>query len=353
MKPEVSNLNVTAVIPAYNPDKKFLVVIEGLVQAGFKHIIVVNDGTEEKYINLFEKVKKNKHCVLLEHPQNYGKGRALKTAFKYFLKNYSEDIGVVTLDADNQHKVKDVLNCVKELQDHPYSLVLGVRNFDLENIPKRSCYGNKLTSFAFKLFCGLKISDTQTGLRAIPTYFVEELVNTVGERFEFETNMLLDTKDYKVPIREVPIETVYINGNTSSNFNPLLDSFSIYKVIAKFMCSSLTSILCDYALFILLNALFGFLAPAYSLLIATFSARFASSFLNFNVNRKLVFKSKTKTNIVFAKYYTLAICLVTLSYLGILLLSTQLMIPELLAKILVDIFLFLISFRIQSNWVFG
>ena len=60
-------MNVTAVIPAYNPDKKFLVVIEGLVQAGFKHIIVVNDGTEEKYKSLFDKVRKNKHCVLLEH----------------------------------------------------------------------------------------------------------------------------------------------------------------------------------------------------------------------------------------------------------------------------------------------
>lgn len=346
-------MNVTAVIPAYNPDKKFLVVIEGLVQAGFKHIIVVNDGTEEKYIHLFDKIKKNKHCILLEHPQNYGKGRALKTAFKYYLKNYSDDIGVVTLDADNQHKVKDVINCVNELRSHPYSLILGARNFNLENIPKRSRYGNKLTSLAFKLFCGLNISDTQTGLRAIPRYFVEELINTPGERFEFETNMLLDTKDYKVPIHEVSIETVYINGNTSSNFNPLLDSFSIYKVIAKFMCSSLSSILCDYALFILLTALFGFLSPAYSLLIATFAARFFSSFLNFNINRKLVFKSKTKTNIVFAKYYTLVICLVTFSYLGILFLSTRLMVPELLAKVIMDFLSFLISFRIQSNWVFG
>lgn len=349
----MSHLNVTAVIPAYNPDKKFLVVIEGLVQAGFKHIIVVNDGTEEKYKSLFDKVRKNKHCVLLEHETNYGKGRALKTAFKYFLKQFPDDIGLVTLDADNQHKVKDVLNCVKELQAHPYSLVLGVRDFNLENIPKRSSYGNKLTSLAFKLFCGLKISDTQTGLRAIPTHFIETLINTPGERFEFETNMLLETKDYKIPIREVPIETVYINGNTSSNFNPLLDSFSIYKVIAKFMCSSFTSIICDYTLFILLTALLSFLPPQYSLLIATFTARFASSFLNFNVNRKLVFKSKTKTNIVFAKYYTLALCLVTLSYLGILLLSTQLMLPEIIAKILVDIVLFLLSFRIQSNWVFG
>ncbi|MBP3284701.1 MAG: bifunctional glycosyltransferase family 2/GtrA family protein [Clostridia bacterium] len=346
-------MNVTAIIPAYNPDKKFLVVIEGLVQAGFNHIIVVNDGTDEKYKSLFDKVRKNKHCVLLEHEENFGKGRALKTAFKYFIKHYRDDIGVVTLDADNQHKVKDVLNCVKSLQEHPNDLILGVRNFNLENVPKKSCYGNKLTSLAFKVFCGLTISDTQTGLRAIPTYFAEQLINTVGERFEFETNMLLETKEYKIAIREVPIETVYINGNTSSNFNPLIDSFSIYKVIAKFMCSSFTSILCDYALFILLNALFGFLAPAWSLLIATVTARLTSSFLNFNLNRKLVFKSKSKTRVILAKYYTLAVCLIILSYWGILFLSTQVMVPEVVAKMLIDILLFLISFRIQSNWVFG
>lgn len=344
--------NITAIIPAYNPDKKFHTVIEGLIQAGFKHIIVVNDGTDKKFLSLFDKIEKNKKCVLITHEENFGKGRALKTGFKYFLKHFPNDIGVVTLDADNQHKVKDVVKCAKALKENPNKLILGVRNFDGENVPKKSKLGNKATSLAFKLFCDLNISDTQTGLRAIPSIFVEKLLNTVGEKFEFETNMLLDTKVYGVKIIEVPIETVYINGNTTSNFNPLTDSFSIYKVIFKFMCSSFSSIICDYALFILLGIIFDFLPHAFSLLIATVVARLISSFINFSLNRKLVFKNETKFKKSIIKYYILVATNILLSYIGIYLLTTNLNFNEVVAKMLMDVVLFMFSFKIQIKWVF-
>lgn len=344
--------NITAIIPAYNPDKKFHVVIEGLVQAGFKHIIVVNDGTDPKFLNLFEKVKRNKNCVLITHEENLGKGRALKTAFKYFLKHFPNDIGVVTLDADNQHKVKDVVKCAKELKNNPSKLILGVRNFNIDNIPKRSSYGNKLTSLAFKLFCDLNISDTQTGLRAIPSFFIEKLLDTVGEKFEFETNMLLDTKIYGIKTKEVPIETVYINGNTTSNFNPLTDSFSIYKVIVKFLCSSFSSVICDYSLFIILGLIFNFLPHAISLLIATVTARLVSSFINFTINRKMVFKNSSKLKKRIIRYYILVSATILLSYSGIYILTTTFSLQEVIAKIIMDLVLFLASFKLQSRWVF-
>lgn len=345
-------MEVTAIIPAYNPDKKFHVVIEGLVQAGFRHIIVVNDGTDEKYIGLFDKIKKNKHCILLNHETNYGKGRALKTAFKYFLKNFPDDIGVVTLDADNQHKVTDVIKCTDELKKFPKSLIIGARDFDIENVPKRSSFGNKFTSKAFKLLCGLNITDTQSGLRAIPKDFVEKLINVNGERFEFETNMLLETKVLGVPIKEVKIETVYIDGNTSSNFNPLTDSFSIYKVIFKFIFSSCTSIVCDYLLFILLGFIFSFLPDKISLLIAIVGARAVSSVVNLTLNKKVVFRNSKNLRKIAIKYYFLAVILMISSYLGVSILSFGFDFPEIVAKIIVDILLFLASFKVQINWVF-
>ena len=344
--------NITAIIPAYNPDRKFHTVIEGLVQAGFRHIIVINDGTDSKFLNLFDKVKKNKNCVLITHEENLGKGRALKTGFKYFLKHFPNDLGAVTLDADNQHKVKDVIKCAKVLKENPGKLVLGVRNFNQVNVPNKSKFGNKATSLAFRLFCDLDISDTQTGLRAIPATFIEKLVNTPGEKFEFETNMLLDTKTYGIKIIEVPIETVYINGNTTSNFNPLTDSFSIYRIILKFMCSSFSSILCDYVAFILLGVIFAFLPNALSLLIATVVARLISSFINFNLNRKLVFHSGSRLKKCIVKYYILVAITIMLSYTGIYLLTAKLGFNEVLAKMLMDVILFLLSFRIQVKWVF-
>jgi len=346
-------MSVTAIIPAYNPDKKFYIVIEGLIQAGFKNIIVVNDGTDERYKNIFEKIKNNKKCIFLEHDTNLGKGRALKTAFNYFLRNYPEDIGVVTLDADNQHKISDVIKCTKELKKHPNHLIIGSRNFNQENVPKRSALGNKITSFAFGVFCGLKVTDTQSGLRAIPTEFVKKLINLEGERFEFETNMLLETKVLKIPIREVEIETVYINGNTSSNFNPLLDSFNIYKVIFKFLFSSFTSIICDYAFFILLGMFFSFLPQQLELLIAIFGARTISSIVNFNLNRKIVFRNSDDIKKLIIRYYILASVIMFCSYAGVYFFTYKFNMEEIVAKIIIDIILFIASFKFQNNWVFN
>lgn len=345
-------MDITAIIPAYNPDKKFHVVIEDLIKEGFNHIIVVNDGTDDKYINLFDKVKENENCVLLTHEVNRGKGRALKTAFNYFLKNFPNDIGVVTLDADNQHRVKDVVKCANELKNNPKSLVIGTRNFNLKDVPKRSELGNKITSFAFKTLCGLDIKDTQSGLRAIPKDFVEKLIDVKGERFEFETNMLLETKLLKIPIKELKIDTVYIDGNTKSNFNPLLDSISIYKGIFKFICSSFISIICDYFLFIVLGIIFSFLPKGIELLIAIFGARLVSSIINFNLNRKIVFKNSSNIRRLILKYYFLAIILITVSYIGVYFFTINLNFSELISKIIVDIILFLASYKVQVNWVF-
>jgi len=345
-------VNVTAIIPAYNPDKKFHVVIDGLVQAGFSHIIVVNDGTDERYVNLFDKVKRNKKCVLLQHDINLGKGRALKTAFKYFLRNFPDDIGVVTLDADNQHKVNDVVKCANELKRYPDNLIIGARNFNLENVPKRSAIGNKITSLAFGILCGLKISDTQSGLRAIPREFIKNLINVDGERFEFETNMLLETKVFRIPIKEIKIETVYIDGNTSSNFNPLLDSVSIYKVIFKFLFSSFASILCDYTLFIVLGRIFEFLPSQLQLFIAVFGARIVSSVVNFNINRKIVFKNSGNIKRLVMKYYFLTIILMIFSYIGVYFVTAYFNISDIIAKFVVDIILFILNFKFKVNWVF-
>lgn len=349
----MSKLNVTAIIPAFNPDKKLHVILENLIQAGFNHIIVVDDGTEDKYVKFFDKIKNNSAYVFLHHNKNLGKGRALKTAFNYFLDNFPDDIGVVTIDADNQHKIKDVYSCTEELIKNPEALILGVRNFDLNVVPRKSSMGNKITSFAFRAFCGLKISDTQTGLRAIPKKFVETLINTVGERFEFETNMLLETKNLNIPIQEVKIETVYIDGNTRSNFNPLLDSFSIYAVIFKFICSSFASIICDYFLFVALSQIFANLGPAISLFIGTVSARIFSSMINFSLNKRVVFKSHAKLKYVIFKYYLLAGLIMLFSYFGIYFLSTRLYIPTIISKAITDVLLFLISFRMQIKWVFN
>src|SRR5438874_2165468 len=81
-----------------------------------------------------------------------------------------------------------------------------------------------LTRRLLRLAVGCKLSDTQTGLRAIPRELIPRLLKVPSRGYEFELDMLILARQSGVGFREVPIQTVYLHGNQSSHFNPVLDS---------------------------------------------------------------------------------------------------------------------------------
>ena len=135
-------------------------------------------------------------------------------------------------------------------------LVIGVRDFSRDDVPARSAFGNRTTALLFRLFFNLRVTDTQTGLRAVSRANMEVFRRLRGERYEYETNMLLECKRFGIAIEEIPIETVYIDDNSESHFNPFIDSLRIYALILKFMFSSMAATAIDYTLFMLLFTLF-------------------------------------------------------------------------------------------------
>ena len=89
---------VIVVIPAYEPDEKMLALVQELKQKTSFHIVIVDDGSGEKYAALFEQAKK--YADVLSYESNEGKGYALKYAFAYILKKYGQGVSIVTADAD-------------------------------------------------------------------------------------------------------------------------------------------------------------------------------------------------------------------------------------------------------------
>ena len=166
------SMKCTIIIPTLNPTDKLLTLVDELTNNGFNEIIVVNDGSGEEYNNIFEKLPKS--VKLLNHETNLGKGAALKTAIKE-LKNVD---GFITVDSDGQHSVEDVIKIANELLK--YDIVLGIRNFNLKNVPKRSKFGNKISSLVFKIRTGVNLKDTQTGLRGINIKYKDLALNTSG-----------------------------------------------------------------------------------------------------------------------------------------------------------------------------
>ena len=216
------------VLPSLNPNEKFDCVLDGLLEAGFQHIIIVDDGSDALPIW----AKTFPQCVVIPHLGNKGKGRALKDAFAAALVRFPKAEGVITIDGDGQHLTQDIIACGNRMLAEKTLVVLGCRNFDLPGVPARSVAGNKTTSRVFRLY-GIKLSDTQTGLRAIPRQYLQRFCGIAGDRFEYETNMLLKMKQWGIGFSEQPIETVYEDENAGSHYNAVKDSWRITKIMFR------------------------------------------------------------------------------------------------------------------------
>lgn len=363
-----NNLNSAVLIPAYQPDEKLSLYVDDLIEIGFKKIIIVNDGSKDECNVIFDSLKERPECIVIGHSPNRGKGYALKSGLQYFMDNCHEFSGIITADADGQHKAVDAAAIAEKINSNPDSLVVGVRDFSSPSIPARSRFGNKTTSIVFKVTHGVYLSDTQTGLRGIPRSLVPQMITISGNRYEYEMNVLIDCADKDINFIEVPIETIYIDDNASSHFRPVRDSVRIYSLILKkpllYILSSLSSFLVDIAVFALLNALLPSRLSSVSILgvvmlnilIATVGARVISSLYNFFVNQRIVFKQNKNTGTSLVKYYCLCavqtLASAILVTMAIKLLNTDGGFIETLYKCIVDTVLFIISYQIQRKWVF-
>ena len=357
--------HISVVLPSLDPDEKLHQVIDGLLEYGFSHIILVNDGSKPENLHYFEEEAAAHPDVitLLHHEVNKGKGAALKNAFHWFLQNRPEGLGVVTVDGDNQHHPADTRACTEHMLETGH-LTLGCRNFNQEDVPARSSFGNKITSAIFKIFVGMTISDTQTGLRAIPRDDLEYLATIAGERFEYETNMLLAMKEQGIPFDEVKIRTVYIEENKSSHFRVIHDSWRIYKLILahffRYTLSSMASAVVDTAAYSLLSGILKNILKGLALTSAAgIGARIISSLLNFFMNKKLVFNSNVSTGKAMLRYYMLAVPQMTAQVLLTQGVYSLFGIPDTatglrtLVYVIVMSVLYVASFMIQQRWVFA
>lgn len=355
---EICLKSLAIVLPSLNPDRKFLGVVDGLNEKGFEHIVVVDDGSDEDHGKLFEQAKAaHPGIVVLHHGVNRGKGRALKTAFSYVSENMPDIKGVITIDGDGQHLVDDIVACGERMLKEDGKVVLGCRDFNAPGVPPRSIAGNKTTARLFRICYGIKLSDTQTGLRAIPAEYLMPFCGIEGERFEYETNMLLNMKRMGIGFAEQPITTVYDPEDYSSHYDAVKDSWLIFKVMFRFLISSLGSTLIDLTVFYLMMRFFGAAAGRYAELISTAVARALSSFANFNANNSVVFENKRGYKRALVRYYCLCIpqMLVSAGLVTLInrLLSNSVPIIATLIKFAVDICLFFISYQIQREWVFS
>ena len=213
-------MKVSIIIPVLNPTSRLVTLTNELIKNKFNDIVVVDDGSTNDYKSIYKKL--NKNIRIKYHSVNLGKGAAIKTG----IKNIKTD-AYITVDADLQHSVNDIIKIREELKNN--DVVIGQRNFSLDNVPFKSKFGNKFSSIMYALKTRKKCTDTQSGLRGINIKYKKEMLNIKGNRYDYEMNQLFYFAKNNIDVKYINMETIYEKGNPTSHFNALKDSYLVHK----------------------------------------------------------------------------------------------------------------------------
>jgi len=368
--PSQTARDIAVLIPSYQPDEQLQPYVEQLTRARFEQIVIVDDGSGADYDPIYNALERLDGVTVLRYPENRGKGYALRHGMRHIMESYPGAAFVITADSDGQHTVADILSMGEALRKDSTGILLGTRDFSASHVPGKSRAGNRITSRVFHVLYGQKVSDTQTGLRGFTLDMIPQFLRIKGDRYDYEMNQLIHCAIEGMPIRSLPIETVYENNNEGTHFRTVVDSWRIYRAIfGRFMRFVLSSAFCfmvDYGIYLLINRALKTYAPSLDqylsvffirfmarIAIATVVARIISATVNFFINKKIVFESEAKTGKSFFRYACTVVLIVVLSAGIVSTLHIGLGLSDTLTKIPVDIVLFCLSYFLQRKWVFG
>ena len=204
-------------LPTYN-NKATLVDIVGRIRAiTGPHLLVIDDGSTDGSRELLAGLD---GIELLRNEPNQGKGYSLRRGFRNLLeKGY---VHAITIDSDGQHAPEDIERFIEVIEQRPGIVVMGDRNMAQAGIPGRSSFGNKFSSFWFKVETGITLPDTQTGYRCYPLAEVTRL-RTFTHRFEYEIESIVRLAWRDVPFATVPVSVRYEFPERVSHFRPFVD----------------------------------------------------------------------------------------------------------------------------------
>ena len=211
----IDSTSFCVIVPTYNNQKTLKRVLDSVLDFT-SDIIIVNDGSTDETIEI---LKSYSGLTQIHHPENLGKGRALRNGFRKAIEMNFEY--AITIDSDGQHFASDIPNFIAEIQKQPNSLLIGSRNMTQENVPKKSSFGNKFSNFWFKFETGIVLEDTQSGFRLYPLQLIPKQFFT--NKFEFEIEVIVRSAWKGIIVKNIPIRILYDPAERVSHFRPFRD----------------------------------------------------------------------------------------------------------------------------------
>ncbi|MBG9378673.1 DUF2062 domain-containing protein [Panacibacter sp. DH6] len=208
---------VCVIIPTYNNAKTLAAVITD-VAAYTTNIIVVNDGSADDTATILAAFTR---LDVVGYQKNMGKGWALRQGFKRAVAlGY---LYAITIDSDGQHFAKDLPVFLEKLGTEKQAIIIGSRNMNQDFVPGKSSFGNKFSSFWFRVETGIKAPDTQSGYRLYPLQPLSKK-QFITRKYEFEIEVLVRAAWSGIKITSVPVSVYYAPKETRvSHFRPFKD----------------------------------------------------------------------------------------------------------------------------------
>ena len=218
--------DIAVVVPAYNVGDRLGAVLDGLLAIA-STVIVVDDGSTDGCAGPAQ----DRPVSLITFDRNRGKGHALVAGYKKALEDPQIQC-VAVVDADGQHDPAELPHLYDAMKDRKADFVIGAREFGGVHVPLRSRFGNVLTISLCAVLLGTRVHDTQSGYRLLSRRFLEAVLPGVrGGRYETEMELLGKAIGGGFKVVSVPIQTIYEEGNVSSHFHKIRDSYLIYRTL--------------------------------------------------------------------------------------------------------------------------
>jgi glycosyltransferase involved in cell wall biosynthesis len=200
--PTVRKLSV--VVPVYNERNTLVEILRRMRQVRLpegidREIVVVDDGSNDGTRDLLKQLGDSTVRVVM-HPQNRGKGAAVRTGFEHVTGDY-----VLVQDADLEYDPEDWPRLLNPVLRGKARVVYGSRfTGERRNMLFLHWVGNRVLSLCTNLLYNTTLSDMETCYKLIDRSLVDEL-HLRADKFDIEPEITAKILKRKIRIYEVPI----------------------------------------------------------------------------------------------------------------------------------------------------
>jgi glycosyltransferase involved in cell wall biosynthesis len=212
-------------IPALNAERSIRSIISGC-KAVLDDVLVVDDGSADRTAE----VAREAGAQVVTHPENRGKGAALKTGFAYALEHGFD--AVVTLDADGQHLPGEIPKFLAAHVETGADLIIGGRAHLFGQMLPRRRLANRFSAWSIAYASKTNVTDSQSGFR----FYSANLLRGIRLRtdgFDMESEVIVNAGCRGFKVMTIPIDLGFVDGQSTSHYRPLADTLRIFWTVAR------------------------------------------------------------------------------------------------------------------------